>query len=71
MRVAMPYNTVVVDCDNGRVKATVNSRLVAVKELKNVIASIPSEAHAIANDGVLHVGEKRRRAASVRHAAAR
>ena len=71
MRVAMSYNIVVADCDRGRIKATVNSRLVAEKELKNVVASVPSEVHAIANDGVLHVGEKRRRDASARHVAAR
>ena len=71
MRVAMLYNIVVANCDRGRIKTTVNSRLVAAKEIKNLDASIPSEAPAIAKDVVLHVGEKRRRATSARHVAAR
>ena len=71
MRVAMLYNIVVADCDRGRIKTTVNSRLVAAKEINNLDASIPSEAPSIANDVVLHVGEKRRRATSARHVAAR
>ena len=71
MRVAMLYNIVVADCDRGRIKTTVNSRLVAAKEIKNLAASIPSDAPSIANDVVVHAGEKRRRAATARHAAAR
>jgi hypothetical protein len=71
MRVAMLYNIVIANCARGRIKTTVNSRLVAAKEIKNLATSIPSEVPAIASDVVLHGGEKRRRAASARHVAAR
>ncbi len=37
MRVAMLYNIVVADCDRGRIKTIVNSRLVAAKEVKNLL----------------------------------
>ena len=65
----MLYNIVVADCDRERIKTTTNSRLVAAKDLNNLSASIPSEALAITNDVVLHVGEKRRRGAHARHKA--
>jgi len=67
MRVAILYIIGVVDCDRGRIKTSVNSRLVAVKHLNNLSTSSPSEAPATANVVVLHYGEKRRRVASARH----
>ena len=48
-----------------------HSRLVAAKELNILSTSVPSEAPAIANDVVVNVGEKRRRAAHARHTAER
>jgi hypothetical protein len=67
MRVALSYNIVVADCDRGNIKTIVNLHLVAVKGFKNLFASIPSEAHAIANEGVVHVGKKRRCNVIARH----
>ena len=64
MRVAILHKIVVVDCDRGRIKTTVNSTLVATDHLNKLSIS---EAHATANDVVLHSDEKRSRAASSRH----
>ena len=42
MRVALSYITVVTDCDRGRIKTTVNSRLVASRDFKKfLLQSLP------------------------------
>ncbi len=64
MRVALSYIIIVDDCDRGRIKTTVNLSLVAAKAFKNLFASILSEAFAIPNEEVVHIGEKRRRNAT-------
>ena len=67
MRVAILYKIVVVDCDDGMIKRTVNLRLVAAKHLNNPSTSSPFEARAAAYDVALLFGEKCRRVASARH----
>jgi hypothetical protein len=66
MLVALSHNIIDADCDRGRIKTTVNSRLVAAKYFKSLFASIPSKTQAIANEEVVHAGEKRRCSANAR-----
>ncbi len=43
MRVAILYKIVAADCDRGRIKTTVNLRLIAAKHLNDLSTSSPSE----------------------------
>ena len=73
-RVASMYNIVIQNCDRGRIKTTVNSRLITARSLLGHVDGVSSEqpvssTTAIDNSGQKSRGEKRRRAPVVRAAA--